>query len=311
MLHRIAVCARAHLADKLEYAYRTAIKNIEDGEYYLEYIKSNLELSSVQKNIQHTFYLFGMVSYLESFFADVLNANLISFPNKIEDKGLKLETVGKYGSALGIIKYAAEKYSNELNYKPFKELIAILSDAYSIKSALNEDLIECVNEVKCTRDIYSHNGGIINEIYERKAGMKARRPDNKKLPLTDIYIKESTTKIRELIISFYESASSFKRYDKVYAFEEMWKYTKLNRVLEFNTIWEIADDSLSKGERLVRPKEFGKSWAWSSSEQVLYDFFEHIYSSAKIDFIYLIKRWPAETAEGQVILSWLDSPFYF
>jgi hypothetical protein len=57
------------------------------------------------------------------------------------------------------------------------------------------------------------------------------------------------------------------------------------------------------------------NWAWSHSEKRLFDFFLTIFDPKHPDLKYTIQeaiaRWPVETKSGQVMLSWLRSPFYF
>ena len=41
-------------------------------------------------------------------------------------------------------------------------------------NAPTEDEIDALAEIKAARDILEHNAGVVNEIYRRKAGKRAR-----------------------------------------------------------------------------------------------------------------------------------------
>jgi hypothetical protein len=120
----------------------------------------------------------------------------------------------------------------------------------------------------------------------------------------------SVNKVEEYLSQIYKLIpQKIKKYGRTNAFRDMWNLSYMSSVLPFDEVWEIVD------ENLVRPKERAFKWGWSSSEKAAFDFFLGIYNrehpERKTDLMYAIYRWPPETSIGKVIISWMDSPFWF
>ena len=62
----------------------------------------------------------------------------------------------------------------DLAYGRFDKFIATLLGAFDISTSIDSNLIENVNEIKCTRDCLIHADGKANVLYLQKAGGKAR-----------------------------------------------------------------------------------------------------------------------------------------
>ncbi|TEU19594.1 MAG: hypothetical protein E3J21_03310 [Anaerolineales bacterium] len=58
-------------------------------------------------------------------------------------------------------------------------------------------------EVKATRDLLVHNSGIVNQVYLKKAGSRARVPEGETIPLDDQYFSESIRCMKRVVTKVY------------------------------------------------------------------------------------------------------------
>jgi hypothetical protein len=59
------------------------------------------------------------------------------------------------------------------------------------------------SEIKATRDIYVHNGGVANKLYLQKAGKLARAENGDLLPLDEHYFASAISCMKNIILSVY------------------------------------------------------------------------------------------------------------
>jgi len=62
-----------------------------------------------------------------------------------------------------------------------------------------EEEIDALAEIKAARDILEHNAGVVNEIYLRKAGKRARYGVGDHIELEDAYHLESWTLLKKAV----------------------------------------------------------------------------------------------------------------
>jgi len=169
-----------------------------------------------------------------------------------------------------------------------------------------------VQELRATRDVYVHNAGRWSATYWSKAGPNARpEPSRGPLPLDLTYLTKGTDAAIDFIMDFHsQGPRQYERYTKVKSFEEMWKAAALEHVVHFSDAW-----SVDAATDIACPTELALRWGWSGSEKYLFDFFLSIFNPTHPDLRSTIQqavsRWPIETDSGQVMLSWMRSPFYF
>jgi hypothetical protein len=251
--------------------------------------------------------LSGIVTAVETLLNDTLVDIFVAYPPRIGKKQITVNELNTSGSFIQAIKRMSSNAVNDLAYKSFQDYIDEWQKHVSKLSCITEDQILEFAEIKSTRDLYVHNNGKINEIYERKAGIKARKPGSQsKMPLDDQYIKSASKLASEIIDEVEKSINSnYAHCTKTAIFREMWNSTCCGRLVAFDTQWEITTEPYHRKDR---------SWGWSSSEKALYDIFLRIFHgqdpdiTTKID--YALYRWSPETNEGTVIRSWLETPFY-
>ncbi|MBH0194357.1 MAG: hypothetical protein HP494_01875 [Nitrospira sp.] len=122
---------------------------------------------------------------------DLIRAIVLKYPQKLGSKRMiALQTILEASSIEEIHVRATDALLNELSYKSPGEFAA------SAQQLLSVNLFECPSfhkymEIKASRDIFIHNRGIANEIYERKAGSHMRVRSGMYLPADTVYFLES------------------------------------------------------------------------------------------------------------------------
>jgi hypothetical protein len=265
-------------------------------------ISLELELSELLLSAR----LSGLVTAVEILLNDTLADVFIAYPPKLGKKQISIQDFNASGSFLQTIKRISTIVVNELSYSSFKDYLAECQKLVTPLHGITEDQILTFAEIKATRDLYVHSNGKLNEIYERKAGEKARKPDKGKIPLDEFYIDTASTLAGEIVCAIEtEISSSYAHCTKEAVFHEMWDATCCGKLLAFDKQWEVTTQPYHK-------KDF--NWPWSSSEKALFDVFLRIFcgksDEIETDIEYALYRWRADTAEGMVIRSWLESPFY-
>lgn len=250
-------------------------------------------------------------SYFEAYFLDIAEEMLRCFPEKMKNSDIKLHDALKDSSAL--IDVMADKQMNQLGYKKFTDVLSVVHSYFNDKT-FSSTCYDQVSEFKATRDVYFHNGGYWNSIYQTKAGPNARPEPHPRrpLPLDNTYLKQGLAAMITVVTDFHASGPrQMERFNRAKSFAEMWKMCALNPLVQLNDAWDID----LRGD-MVRPKEKAETWGWSGSENYLYDFFKLIYGGKRSEgrnseLHEALYRWPAASPSGQIIMSWLSSPFYF
>lgn len=308
MLHRTTVARRAYLGKHLKEKHDNTINNLVQGKKYFKEVNNSVKLEQIQNEFHKSTYLIGIVSFLEAYISDILNEYLICFPGEIDDKSFNISSIPSVGSILGIIKKSTNKNIYDLTYESLKVVIRTCEDKFNFNDKIDDTIIKKIYEIKLSRNIVIHSNGIANETYVKKAGDNKRAKDGEKISLPNSYLINSTNEIIDFIDKFNSLMPQvYKEWGRIKTFKEMWEFTALNDLLKFEEAWKVEED-----DDMVRPKKTAKKHPWSSSEKALYDFFLNIYGgNEELDIYYLFYKWPSDSPEGQIILSWLDSPFYF
>jgi hypothetical protein len=269
---------------------------------------------------QTTFYgeilLMGVWGVLEAFLTDIGVEHLTCFPGALQSKQFSLEGIAKSGACSTLIREAAVKEVSDLSYGTFPNMVEKLQEMFNFKHPLDGALLDELNEVKCTRDVYVHGKGLANAIYQRKAGKQARTGLDRKLPLDETYLAGAISKAEKLVNEFFAGGpANYLGFGKVRAFREMWEASCLNRMMPFEKAWEDGGPLVKGGEHVVRPTQEALHWAWSHSEKAIFDFFLAIFNPSlkqrTTDTIDALGRFSPSTPEGQIITSWMESPFWF
>lgn len=308
----LTVARRATLGSGIAERLDRGRKNLEVGAAYFEKVASLEFLSKDEVEFHCAACLSGVFGVIESLIKDIAVDYLTCYPGHLSDKTISLEVLVEATSITGAIRKQAEASVNNWSYSRFSEFLIKVSSLLNKKAKFDEELLSQIQEIKSTRDIYTHNGGIPNQVYFEKAGKKARRPDyGNKLVMDAAYVKDALDSLEELLRLFDQNIpDKIRNYRKVQAFQEMWDATRLAKLLPFADGWEIEPK-----DDMVRPINSALDRYWSHSEKSLVDFFLGVYARhypmREKDVFEAMRRWPPSTNEGRVLVSWMDCPFWF
>lgn len=243
----------------------------------------------------------SLMAELEDMFAELVRLTLSAFPRKAAQKQLSVIDVIEAHQVGETLSKVIESEQSALFYGGSQKLRERLEDLISGPNVLGPEWPAYV-EMRARRDIGLHAGWKMNRVYLDKAGAMAAPEDAKWLYPDETYFRNACAVARRLFdILDTHCAAKFSRCIPRHVFRDMWSECPLASVMPFD---EAGIDG-------APPRPSGKSqeWGWSGSEQLLYDFFMHIYNRRNVDLAALFGRWPG--AGSQVVRSWLERPFHF
>jgi hypothetical protein len=135
--------------------------------------------------------LVQLVTIVEALLGDVVRTVVTRYPQKLGAKRtIALQFVLEAKTLEDVHLRATDTLLNDLAYKSPKEF------AESVHELLSINFLQCppfhkYMELKATRDIHIHNGGIANDTYVRKSGTHMRVKSGLSLPVDIQYFLES------------------------------------------------------------------------------------------------------------------------
>jgi hypothetical protein len=145
-----------------------------------------------------TFTFRQFVSLFEVFLFNFLHRLLLHNPWQFARKQLEFETVLTAEGRDEIISGVILGQLNELKYDQLRAWFVILNKTVKL-DVPTDDEIDALAEIKATRDILEHNAGVVNEIYRRKAGKKARYAPGDQVEIDIAYHLESWQLIKKVV----------------------------------------------------------------------------------------------------------------
>ena len=140
------------------------------------------------------FALQRFIAVFEIFVFDFLRILLLRNPGHLPSRSLMLAELlplrGNPAALEIIIEEAVAKKLNELRFASPKEWFEFLNKIEKL-GCPSVDEIESISEIKATRDVVEHNGGIVNAIYLAKAAKKARFENGEAALVPDDYLRNS------------------------------------------------------------------------------------------------------------------------
>jgi hypothetical protein len=298
----------------LGYEIRLSIDNAKKRVANIKDIVTKVEKSGVfnQDEIKQEieFSIISEVSVLEYHLNDMLHRLFVSFPSKLGKKQFDVAELEEKGSLLELFYDKATQRVLDLAYGKFDKFVTAFLDAFEIKSQIDQDLIDDINEIKCTRDCIVHSNGIANALYMSKAGVKARvRSVGYMLKVDLNYFMDSVDKVLSFISKIEALIpQKYKESSRAYVFKQMWDATCLSRRIRFDQAWSIIDPNM------VSPTNINEDYGFSSSEIEVYNLFRYAYGGKeehKVNFALYFERWEPSSNEYQIAVSWLNNQFYF
>jgi hypothetical protein len=145
-----------------------------------------------------TFTFRQFVSAFEAFLFHFLHRLLVHNPWQFSERQLDFGTVLKAASRDEIVSGVILRQLNDLKYEHLREWFAAVNKAVKLDCPTGDE-IDALAEIKATRDILEHNAGVVNEIYRRKAGKRARYEVGEHVELDDTYHLESWRLIKKVV----------------------------------------------------------------------------------------------------------------
>lgn len=147
------------------------------------------------------------VSVFEVFLFDFLHRLLRHNPWQFARTPLELETVLKAADREAVIADVIAKRLNELKYESVREWFEALNRTVRLNCP-SDDEMAALAEIKATRDILEHSAGVVNAVYLRKAGSKARYADGDAIEIDDTYHLESWRLIKKVVSDLAAAAAA-------------------------------------------------------------------------------------------------------
>jgi len=188
--------------------------------------------------------IFQLVTIMETLMNDVLKSILIEYPNKIPSKKkIDVACVLSSNSIEQAKLIIVEGILNEIAYKSPKDYAGEFEN-YTGVNLLENPVFHKYIELKATRDIHIHNGGIANDIYLGKAGVSARVKSGQYLPVTIQYFLSSYEQCLQL------NEILENELDKIWPSEELRKRRIDHKTLDKEEVVEqvIEESKKTKSE---------------------------------------------------------------
>lgn len=97
-----------------------------------------------------------------------------------------------------VLERLIQRELHELQYRSVPEWFDFLARIVKLDGVTAEDIARLA-ELKATRDIHLHNGGIANDTYLRKAGLLARVSSGNRLPVPRPYVYDGADFLKAFI----------------------------------------------------------------------------------------------------------------
>lgn len=190
-------------------------KKEEDNEekYSIKVSHSNNEVSkhleNVKKNRKHiellyTNSLISTLSSVEWFFSQLLHFYYDKHPESagVQKRTMTLSELKSFGSIEDAEKYLIDIKIDEILRGNFESWITLLKTELSLGLGYLKDIMDELIEVYQRRNLFVHNGGVVNSIYLSKVNEKQRDgiSVNDKLTVNKEYLNNAICKLQKAFI---------------------------------------------------------------------------------------------------------------
>jgi len=144
------------------------------------------------------------VALTESYLGEMLGLILRAYPKKLEasEKKVGLDLILEAKHLHEVLDAVISDQIHSAFYASPTKYFKYIEETLSI--SIPEACKASYAEVKATRDIFVHNGGIANTLYREKAGTLARAADGASLPLDEPYFSSAITSMKAIVQSVYQ-----------------------------------------------------------------------------------------------------------
>jgi hypothetical protein len=153
--------------------------------------------------------LISAVAFTEDYLTTLLRAILTWYPQKLNlniqgmtsDKQLDLNIILKAESLDALLATIIEKQLSSVFYASPDKYFQYIEQVLSIN--IEQEIKDTYIEVKATRDILIHNGGVVNALYLTKVGSRARASESKLIPIDASYVTKAIECMKRLTQEVY------------------------------------------------------------------------------------------------------------
>ncbi len=166
--------------------------------YVSEYLAESLLQHDVSLFEDYTFALIG--HWLMAYPQGIVGLDDDKGDDKLKktDKLVPMSFIIDNPDRDSILRAIIERELDRLKYRRLTAWFDYLNKRAKLGSP-SRDQIERLAELKASRDVLAHNGGIVNQTYINKADKKARHVDGDRLKINEPYLKASWLLITEVV----------------------------------------------------------------------------------------------------------------
>lgn len=145
------------------------------------------------------------LAILEAFVGDLLRLWLTAFPKSLGEKDLKFKDVLEAGDLAAVARRVVDLEVFEVTYKSPRKLFEYIRQRVGLAPPADAD-IDRLAEAKATRDVLTHNRGVADAEYRKKAGPLARFATGERIDIPRPYHQEVWELIRKVVTDLADGA---------------------------------------------------------------------------------------------------------
>ena len=138
------------------------------------------------------------ISLFENFYFDLLRLWLTAYPQSLSKKTVDFQTILELPDKDAITGLVVRKELSEFLYDRPAAWFAYLEKKAKLGCPTANE-IDRIAEAKASRDVLVHNKGVVNKIYESKAGHLARFHEGEGIDVSERYHREIWELIRKIV----------------------------------------------------------------------------------------------------------------
>ena len=143
--------------------------------------------------------LYQAVSNFETFFFTFLSLLLTNNAHPLaRNRQVSVDEVLGHPTKDSLVSALIDRELHEVQYKNVQGWFAYLARVMKIPD-VDDAQIGRLAEAKASRDVLAHNAGVANEIYRHKSGHLARAGVGEPLPVTRLYVYDTSDFLKDLI----------------------------------------------------------------------------------------------------------------
>ena len=163
----------------------------DDAQHKFSFAMNKLSKNQDRKSSLYQSSLVTVISYVEWFLAQIIHKFYDKNPNAVglKDKQISLEDLYNFGSIDDAKKYLIDIKVESVLRGSFKDWIKFLKEQMNLSMSYLKDHENDLIEACQRRNLYVHNGGIVNSIYSKNCEFLENTPElGSKLPCDKDYL---------------------------------------------------------------------------------------------------------------------------